>query len=387
MKKFILRIIAVTLTVAVTSATAQLTPLPEPLTSPDAPPTVAATSWILADFDSGWMIGSDNANEKIEPASLTKLMTGYLVFEAIESGEIGLDDTVKISEKAWKTGGSRMFAEVNTEVAVGQLLRGLIIQSGNDAAVALAEFVGGSEAKFAEKMNQTAARLGMKNSQFQNASGLPNPDHFSTALDMTILTRDLIRRFPDHFRLYSEKEFTYNDITQKNRNRLLWRDKSVDGIKTGYTKAAGYCLIGTAKRGEMRLIATVIGAASAADRADQVQALLDFGYAAYRNIIVHRAGAVVQELPLWMGQQRRAEIAVNADLAIVFPKGDADKLSGVVNLPPDLEAPLAAGTEVGTFDVRYGEEVVRTVGLYVAEDYAEGEWWSRVKDWFRRLVE
>jgi len=293
---------------------------------------------------------------------------------------------VLVSEKAWRTGGSRMFIREGTRVSIQDLLRGLIIQSGNDAAVALAEHIGGSEAGFAALMNQTAAQLGMRATNFTNSSGLPQREHYSTARDMTALTRALIRKFPEDYRLYSEREFTYNNITQGNRNLLLARDSTVDGIKTGYTEQAGYCLIGTAKRDGLRLIATVIGAPSKTARADQVQALLQFGYAAYQSREIYAAGATVKELPLWFGQAETARVVVADALRILHPKGAQEQLAGRLALPASLDAPLAAGQEVGRLEVQFAGATVRAAALQVAADYPPGGWGSRLGDWFRRLV-
>ena len=371
---------------AVAAEDALLQPLPAALSSSLPPPQTAASSWLLADFESGWIIAAVNPEARIEPASLTKLMTGYLVFDALESGNLALDDPVYVSKKAWQTGGSKMFIRVDTSVSVEELLRGLIIQSGNDAAVALAEHLGGSEAGFAAQMNQTAAQLGMRATHFVNSSGLPHPQHYSSALDMSILTRALIRRFPDHYRLYSEREYTYNGITQQNRNLLLARDPSVDGIKTGYTRKAGYCLIGTAKRDGMRLIATVIGSKSAKTRADQVHALLQYGYKAYQGMRVYPPGGEVRKLPLWYGEQDEARVITERGLGILYPRGGKDKLAGVIHLPDSLDAPLAAGGEVGAIEVKYDGAAVRRAPLHAAEDYPEGAWWSQAVDYFKRLV-
>lgn len=386
MRKYALLIALLCAAPATAAPEPLLQPLPAALKSRVPAPETAVSAWLLADFGSGWIIGSDNAEARIEPASLTKLMTGYLVFEALSNGDITLQDEVYVSKKAWKTGGSRMFIQVDTRVSVEALLKGLIIQSGNDAAVALAEHLGGSEAGFAASMNETAARLGMRNTRFVNSSGLPHPDHYSTALDMSILTRALIRRFPDYFKIYSEREYTYNNITQKNRNILLARDPSVDGIKTGYTRKAGYCLIGTSERDGMRLIATVIGSKSAAARADQVHSLLQYGYAAYESRLIYAAGGEVQSLPLWMGLEPRARVSIPADLSVVYPKGGAHQLSGEVALPGSLDAPLHAGQPVGAIEVKFNGATVRTAGLQVAEDYPEGAWWSRMIDQVKRLV-
>ncbi len=368
------------------SAVAQpLEAIPPPLKAPAPAPSIEADSWLLADFESGWIIDSVNPRARIEPASLTKLMTGYLVFEALDRQEITPQEEVYVSKKAWQTVGSRMFIQVDTRVSVAQLLGGLVIQSGNDAAVALAEHLSGSEEGFAVKMNQTAARLGMRDTHFVNSNGLPHPEQYSSALDMTILTRALIRDFPDRYRMHAEKEYTYNGITQQNRNRLLWRDPSVDGIKTGYTKKAGYCLIGTAQRDGMRLIAAVIGARSAKARADQVQALLQYGYGAYDSMVVYRPGDPVKSLPLWMGQQASVPLGVERTLGILYPKGGKQKLSGALDLPASLEAPLQAGQAVGSIEVKFDGTTIRTASLHTREEYPEGGWWSRMTDWVKRL--
>ena len=276
-------------------------------------------------------------------------------------------DKVYVSKKAWKTGGSRMFIQVDTHVEVGELLKGLIIQSGNDAAVALAEHIGGSEEGFAVRMNQKAVELGMADSHFTNSNGLPDDDHYTTARDMIILSRSLIRNFPDLFSLYSTKEYTYNEITQKNRNVLLWRDASVDGLKTGYTKAAGYCLIGTARRDGMRLMAIVTGTESRKARADSVHSLLQYGYAAYDGLLLYPPGKEVSALPLWMGEENTVSLSVNKHLGLVYPKGHKDRLSAALAVPEDLEAPLDAGTEVGTITVKYDGKPLLEKPLYVGK--------------------
>jgi len=386
MRRLILVALLCALPVAAQAADLVLRALPVALESALPAPPIDADSWLIADFDSGWIVASENPDARIEPASLTKLMTGFLVFDALARGDLGREDTVLVSEKAWRTGGSKMFIREGTRVGVQDLLRGLIIQSGNDAAVALAEHIGGSEAGFAALMNQTAAELGMRDTNFVNSSGLPNAEHYSTARDMTTLTRELIRRFPDDYRLYSEQEFTFGGITQRNRNILLARDATVDGIKTGYTEAAGYCLIGTAKRDGMRLIATVIGAPSMQARADLVHALLQYGYAAYRSREIYAAGATVKRLPLWFGQAEEARVAVGGALKVLHPRGAAARLSGKLALPSSLDAPLAAGQEVGRIEVQFDGVTVREAALLVDAKYPPGAWGSRLVDWFRRLV-
>lgn len=374
-----------TSTVASNPSPGGLVEIPGSVKSVVPTPEIAAKSWMLIDFESGWILGSENRDLRIEPASLTKLMTSFLVFEALTKGEIKLTDQVYVSKKAWKTGGSRMFIQVDTRVGVESLLKGLIIQSGNDASVALAEHLGGSEEGFAVRMNHKAAELGMVNSHFTNSNGLPDPDHYSTAEDIIILGRALIRNFPDLFTLYSNREFTYNDITQKNRNSLLWRDPSVDGLKTGYTKAAGYCLVGTAKRDDMRLMAIVTGADSRKRRADAVQSLLQYGYAAYDGLLLYSPGSEVTSVPLWMGNAGEASLSVNRHLGLVFPKGQKEKLSAALDIPESLEAPLEKGADAGLIVVKYGGEPLLEQRLYVDDEYIEGPWWSKLLDSVKRL--
>ena len=359
--------------------------IPERMKAVVPPPDAPVKSWMLVDFESGWVLGSKDRDLRIEPASLTKLMTGFLVFEALEKGEIRMDEKVYISKKAWRTGGSRMFIQVDTHVDVESLLKGLIVQSGNDAAVALAERLGGSVEGFAVRMNHKAQELGMVNSHFTNSHGLPDENHYSTAEDILILSRALIRNFPDRLSLYSTREYTYNDITQKNRNVLLWRDPAVDGLKTGYTKAAGYCLIATAKRDDMRLIAIVTGADRRKTRADVVQSLLRYGYASYDSLLLYRPGDEVATVRLWMGEEKEASIGVSDQLGLVYPKGQGDLLSAALDIPESLDAPLESGTDVGSIQVKYDGAPVVERKLYLNSDYPTGPWWSRLKDSVLRL--
>ncbi len=360
--------------------------IPESVKSPVPVPEIVARSWVLADFETGWILGSQNADLRIEPASLTKLMTSFLVFESLKAGKISYEDMVYVSRKAWKTEGSRMFIQVDTRVRVRDLIQGLVIQSGNDAAVALAEHIAGSEDEFAARMNLKAAELGMTNTRFTNSSGLPDDDHYTTARDITLLAMNLIRRFPDLYHYYSQREFTYNDITQYNRNILLDRDPTVDGLKTGYTKKAGYCLIGTALRDNIRLIATVTGAKNKIVRADQVQSLLQYGYNSYDGVIVYGPGEPVRILPLWMGQQSQASVGVMQNLAVQVPSGKTEGISVTLELPDSLEAPIERGTEVGQIQIRFDDQPVRESSLHVTETYEEGSFPSRILDWFKRLV-
>lgn len=358
--------------------------LPEIVRAKIPPPEIDAASWILMDFGSGWVLGGKNFDQQIEPASLTKLMTGYLVFEALETGKIKLQDQAYISKRAWRTSGSKMFVQVDTRVAIDDLLKGLIIQSGNDAALVLAEHLGGSEEGFAAMMNQKGVELGLVNSHFTNPHGLPDPEHYSTARDLTLLARAIIRDFPEQYKLYSVPEFTYNDITQQNRNILLRRDPTVDGVKTGYTAKAGYCLIGSAKRDGMRLLATVTGTRGKIARADAVQTLLQYGYANYESMRLYGADSVVREVPLFMGTEKTAAVGVGRNFGVVFPRGAQDQLSASLDLPETFDAPLAAGAEVGNMTVKYGGEDLVTQPLRVLRDYPEGAWWSRGVDSVRR---
>ena len=360
--------------------------IPAVLKSEIQPPNIEAKSWVVTDFETGWVLASKNVSQRIDPASLTKLMTSYLVFDALRKNEITMQDKVHISEKAWRTGGSKMFIEVNTQVSVLDLVQGLIIQSGNDASVALAEHISGSEVSFASKMNAMALELGMSDSHFVNSSGLPADNHYSTAADMTLLAMALIRRFPKLYRYYSQDEFTYNNITQQNRNILLARDPTVDGIKTGYTKNAGYCLIGTALRDGTRLMATVTGSSGKVMRANQVQSLLQYGYGAYQGRTIYKPGAEVTSLPLWMGQTSTASIGVEKNLSVIFPTGTSDKLSATLDLPKSLDAPLESGTTVGHIQIKYDQQPVYRTSLHVNESYAEGPWHTRLLDTIKRLI-
>ncbi|NJN40512.1 MAG: D-alanyl-D-alanine carboxypeptidase, partial [Gammaproteobacteria bacterium] len=291
------------------------------------PPQVAASAWVLMDFASDQPIASHDADARAEPASLTKLMTAYLVFAALEKKVISLDQQVPVSQKAWKTGGSRMFIEPRRPVTVDELLRGMIVQSGNDATVALAELVAGSEDVFAQMMNREAQRLGMKGSNFTNASGWPDSKHFSTARDLAILATALIRDFPEFYKLYALKEFRYNNITQQNRNRLLWLDPNVDGVKTGHTEAAGYCLIASAQRGPRRLLSVVLGTRSDSQRAQESQKLLNYGFQFYDRVRVYEKGQSISTLRVWKGTRNDLKAGLAADLYVVLPKGDAEKLT------------------------------------------------------------
>jgi len=316
------------------------------------PPALAAKSWLLLEAASGQELAAQAPDQRLEPASLTKLMTAYLAFAALKQGTLKLDQAVPVSEKAWKTGGSRMFIQVGTLVSVDDLLKGMIVQSGNDACVALAEAIAGDEQNFAQLMNREAQRLGMKGSSFRNASGLPDPQHYTTARDLAILATALIRDFPEHYaQFYSLKEFRYNNITQPNRNRLLWIDPSVDGLKTGHTEAAGYCLVSSAKRGPRRLVSVVLGANSDKVRAQESLKLLNYGFQFYDAVQLYARNEAVSSLRIWKGESRTIKVGFFNDLVVAVPKGFAPKIRTELVSSQPLMAPVALGQPLGTLKV------------------------------------
>ncbi len=320
----------------------------QPVLSVPRPPVLAAKSYLLYDFNAGQVLVAHNAQQRAEPASLTKLMTAYLVFAALRKKVIRGDQAVTVSAQARRAEGSRMFIEVGTQVTVDDLLRGLIVQSGNDASIALAETVAGSEEAFAQLMNREAQRLGLKNSSFANATGLPHPQHYATAQDLALLAAALIRDFPEYYPLYSQKQFRYNNITQPNRNRLLWTDPTVDGVKTGHTENAGYCLVSSARRGERRLISVMIGAASEAARASESQKLLNHGFQFYDGVRLYAKDQPVTTLRVWKGAANEVKAGFTADLNLALPKGSGDKLQASIESLQPLLAPIGAGQKVAT---------------------------------------
>jgi D-alanyl-D-alanine carboxypeptidase (penicillin-binding protein 5/6) len=338
--KFLLTLLSL---LVVTSAAAQQSQLPVP-----PPPTIAAKSWVLYDFLARQVIASQNPNERIEPASLTKMMTAYLTYEALKQKRITMDQAVPVSPTAWKAQGSRMFIEPNKPVTVDELIHGMVIQSGNDACIALAEAIAGSEEVFVQMMNQQAQKLGMKNTSFVNSTGLPDPKHYTTAYDMALLAAALIREFPEHYKLNSQREFRYNNITQANRNRLLWTDPYVDGVKTGHHEAAGYCLVASAKRDSRRLISVVTGTASEAARATESQKILNYGFQFYDTVKVYAKDQTVATIRVWKGAENDVRIGFLDDFYLALPKGDAAKLRASMETRQPLMAPLALGQEVGT---------------------------------------
>jgi serine-type D-Ala-D-Ala carboxypeptidase (penicillin-binding protein 5/6) len=340
------------------------------------PPTLAARSWLLLEMGSGQVLTAEKPDERIEPASLTKLMTAYLTFAALRQKTIALDTPVTVSQRAWKTGGSKMFIQVETQVPVEDLIKGMIVQSGNDACVALAEVIAGSEESFAQMMNREAKRLGMNSSSFANSTGLPDPQLYTTARDLATLASALIRDFPEEYRkYYSMKEFRYNNITQPNRNRLLWMDSTVDGVKTGHTEAAGYCLISSSLRDKRRLLSVALGAKSSSTRASESLKLLNWGFQSYDSVTLFAKDSPVATLRVWKGAQPNIKAGFANDFSISVPRGYADKVKSEFTPQPRLIAPIDAGQKLGTLKVTidgkvYGEypvaalETVPLAGIF-----------------------
>jgi D-alanyl-D-alanine carboxypeptidase (penicillin-binding protein 5/6) len=352
------------------------TPLPPP-------PELKARSFILVDANSGRVLAGLDPDSRQEPASLTKLMTAYAVFQALETGRIKLTDMVTISEHAWKQEGSRMFIEVGKQVSVENLIQGMIVQSGNDATVALAEYVAGTEPTFVQMMNTYASQLGMTGTHYTNAAGMPDPDHYMTARDAATLARAVINKFPEYYKWYSQKEFTWNGITQQNRNGLLWRDPTVDGVKTGHTASAGYCLVASAKRDGMRLVSVVLGTDSMRAREDASAALLGYGYNFYETKRIYGAGQPLTTARVWKGAQSEVGLALHDDLYVTGQRGQIGSVQAEFDLPARLVAPLSTGTTVGKVKLVVDGQPVATYDLYPAQDVAAGGIFRRAVDTVR----
>jgi D-alanyl-D-alanine carboxypeptidase (penicillin-binding protein 5/6) len=363
----------------ISAANAQDAPIPQP-------PIIGAKSFLLIDGATGAELAALEADQKLAPASLTKLMTAYAIFRALDEKQIALDDLVTVSEKAWRTPGSRMFIEVGTRVRVRDLALGMIVQSGNDASVALAEHVAGTESVFAEVMNQYAVQLGMTNSQFRNATGLPDENHYSTARDLAKLARAIVNEFPEYYKWYSVKQFKYNDIEQPNRNSLLWRDESVDGMKTGFTDDAGYCLISSAKRDGMRVVSVVLGTASAKSRIDGSQALINYGFRFFETRLLYRAGETVAQTKIWKGSSEFTELGLPEDLYVTIPRGSFDAVESVLNMPAVLVAPVAQGQPLADLQVNLNGNILINTSLRALNENPSGSFWQRTRDgvklWF-----
>lgn len=351
-----------------------------------APPTLAAKAYMLQDHNSGRILAALNENQKLDPASITKLMTAYAVFRSIKDQRIGLEDPVVISETAWRTGGSRSFVDLGDRVPLSVLLQGMIIQSGNDASVALAEHVSGSESAFADLMNQYAKELGMRDTQYRNATGLPDPEHYTTASDILKVANAIISEFPQYYRWYSQKEFQWNGITQSNRNGLLWRDSTVDGMKTGFTDTAGYCLVSSALRDGRRVVAVVLGTDSPRARERESQTLLNYGYRFYETKLLLAAGKPLSEVRVWKGEQPLVGVGVNRDIWVTIPRGTADQIKPTFTLPAQVLAPLDPAVALGKVRVSLGSETIAEAGLYPVAPLALGSLWQQGRDtvllWF-----
>lgn len=358
---------------ALAAAPAVNVPLP-------SPPQFQLSSYVLEDVHSGHVIAADNPNKQIYPASLTKLMTLYIVFSDLKSGRIHLDDKVQIDKTAWRTGGSRMFLPLGAQVSVQELIRGVIVDSGNDAATALAEYVGGSESTFVTYMNKYAKRLGMDGTHFVNPTGLPNPQHYTTAADLAKLTRALIQNFPQYYHFFKEKTLTFNKITQNNRNGLLWEDSTVDGLKTGHTEEAGYNLIASADRSGDRLLSVVIGTGSAHDRVADSEALLNYGFRFFATKKLFAAHAPITHVRVWKGAKNQVALGVNAPLYVTYPQGQSDKLQAQEQLPDRIMAPLRKGQALGQLVVKLGGKTLRQVPLHALDGVPEGGVWTRLVD-------
>jgi D-alanyl-D-alanine carboxypeptidase (penicillin-binding protein 5/6) len=353
-----------------------------------SPPQLAAKSYVLMDGASGQVLVENNGDVRLPPASLTKLMTAYIATLEIRKGKISEQDMVTISEHAWRTGGaasggSTMFLPLNSQVSVSDLLHGIIIQSGNDASIALAEHIAGSEDAFADIMNETARQLGMKNSHFMNATGLPHPDHYSTAHDMTILARAIINEDAAHYAIYSQKEFFWNNIKQGNRNLLLWRDKTVDGLKTGHTDEAGFCLVASAVRDGARMITALFGADSQQSRTAETQKLLTYGFRFFESRTFYKKGDELAQAMVWKGSARQVKAGLAEDLTLTLPKGQMDKLQASMTLAPQLVAPIKQGDVIGKVEVKSGDQVVHSADLVALDAVEEGGIFRRLWDSIR----
>ncbi len=373
MSKLVRLVLPVLILAFSVQAFAQSRPVP-------SPPIIGAKSFLVIDATTGSTLAELDPDLAVAPASLTKLMTAYVIFDALRQGQISLDEMVTISETAWRMEGSRMFVEVGTRVSVQDLLLGMIVQSGNDASVALAEHVAGSEAVFAELMNQYAGRLGMTSTNFVNATGWPADDHLTTARDLAKLARAIVTEYPDYYRWYSEREFTWNDIRQPNRNNLLWRDPSVDGMKTGHTDDAGYCLVSSALREDMRVVSVVMGTSSANARISGSQSLINYAFRFFETRLLYTAGEAIASARIWKSANETTPLGVAEDLYITVPRGSFDALESSVATPATLEAPVAEGQPLGELSVVLNGSEILSEPLRALEDNPAGSMWQRLRD-------
>lgn len=351
----------------------------ETIVVPD-PPQLAAKAWIMIDFDSGRVLAENNASMRVEPASLTKIMSSYIISRELANKRLSMSDMVTISQDAWKQEGSRSFINVGAQIPVEVLVHGMIIQSGNDATVALAEKVAGSSEVFSQLMNEHAKRLGAKNTNFVNPTGLPHPDHYTTAEDMAKIAVAEIKEYPEIYSIYAKKEYTWNGIKQQNRNRLLWQDETIDGMKTGHTNSAGYCLVASAKRGNMRLVTVILGADSEKARIQETQKLINYGFRFYETHQLYKAEQALQQVRVWQGQADEVSIGTADALNLTIPRGQYDKLKPVIEFQPDLVAPIQKGQTIGSLKVMLAEKELASLPLVAMSDVAEGGFFKRVID-------
>lgn len=360
---------------AETAATAAIAHVP-------TPPEVSSDAYILVDYHSGKVLAEKDSKKRIDPASLTKMMSVFVVDHEIAADRLKLTDEVPISESAWKTEGSRMFVQPGKKIPVKELINGIIIQSGNDATVALAEFVAGSEKAFADLMNQYAQKIGMKDTHFANATGIPNSEHYTTAYDLSLLAHALIKEFPETYKVYSEKWFTYNGIKQPNRNRLLWREPYIDGIKTGHSSTAGYCLAASGQKDNMRLVSVLVGAKNESERTEETLALLRYGFRFFETHQLFPANKVLNEPRVWMGDRKKLSLGINEDLYITIPQGQYKNLDAKMNIDKRITAPITKGKNYGKLVVKVNDELITEVPLVALEDVKPGTVWNRVSDYF-----
>jgi len=360
------------------SAIATAATLPTTLVPPA--PTLNAKGYVLMDANSGTIIASSHMDQRMPPASLTKIMTLYITFQALKSGQIHLNDKVRVSNKAWRTGGSRMFLKVGSSVPVQDLIEGVIVASGNDACVTIAQYIGGTEATFAQLMNQTAKQLGMNATHYVDSTGLPNSNHYSTPHDMAILAHAVIKNFPEYYHFFGQKWIKYNNIKQPNRNRLLWRDGSVDGLKTGHTKSAGYCLVSSGKRDNMRLISVMMGTPSDGARATTSQALLNYGFRFYKTYSLFGANKAITKQRIWLGKDKFATFGITQPLFVTIPVGQYQALKASIQLPTRIEAPISKGNSYGQVQVTLNGQTVTHVPLVALDNDPKGGLWTRMTD-------
>jgi len=353
--------------------------IPTPHVIPSAP-NIAAEAYLVIDFNSGHVLAEKRVDERVEPASLTKIMTGFVVINELANGNMSLDDMVTISKKAWKMPGSKMFIEVGKQVSVKDLMKGMVIQSGNDASVALAEHIAGSEEVFAQLMNKYAKSLGMTQTNYMNATGLPHPEHYTSAADLGILTKALITNFPEEYKWYSEKKFTFNGITQYNRNKLLWQDSTVDGLKTGHTESAGYCLVSSAKREETRLITVVLGTSSSKMRIQESQKLLNYGFRFFETHKLYSAQQRLNDVKVWEGTRDLIGVGLAEDLYITIPRGQYKNIKIESSVHPEIKAPIEAGQNLGTLHITLGTENIVEQELVALDAVEEGSFFKKLLD-------